>query len=380
MRARERRILPLLLPLLLLWGCAGREEAAPAPTEEPEESAKEIAEESVPMLTWGQYSTPADAQELQLAGEDISLRELRSLLEQMTAAPALVELGEQSYDAGELAPLCADYPLTRFVCAVELFGQSFASESAELDLSEVPMTDTKELEAALCCFPALEKVLMLHCGLDNDTMDALNARHEGVNFVWMVCAYHWLIRTDITAFIRFNQTVPCPGGSGGPGELRYCTELVALDLGHIAPQDTSFLLNMKKLRYLILADGAISDLSYIGQLPELEYFEAFKTPISDLSPLLNCKKLKYLNICRCDQLTEDSIDVLCRMPQLERLWFYCHYLDNSYEDVLLEALPSCEIYYHNYRSGLEGSTEHGWREHESYFAMRDALGMPYMAG
>ena len=124
MRARERRILPLLLPLLLLWGCAGREEAAPAPTEEPEESAKEIAEEiaeeSVPVLTWGQYSTPADAQELQLAGEDISLHELRSLLEQMTAAPALVELGEQSYDAGELAPLCADYPLTRFVCAVEL--------------------------------------------------------------------------------------------------------------------------------------------------------------------------------------------------------------------------------------------------------------------
>ncbi len=377
MRARERRILPLLLPLLLLWGCAGRVEAAPAPTEEPEESAKETAEESVPVLTWGQYSTPADAQELQLAGEDISLRELRSLLEQMTAAPALVELGEQSYDAGELAPLCADYPLTRFVCAVELFGQSFPSGSAELDLSEVPMTDTKELEAALCCFPALEKVLMLHCGLDNDTMDALNARHEGVSFVWMVPVMRTAIRSDRTYFTNHNPDEYTK--SYAPiANLRYCHELIAVDLGHfhITDEDFKFVSGTPKLQFLIIAISNVHSIELLRGCPELRYLEAFWAPIDDLTPLLDCPKLTDLNLSNMNRLDTEDLEVLGQMKQLEHLWLAGTLFTPEQMEPLRAALPDTEILQ---RYGTKsGATDDGWREHPIYFEMRDAFHMFYL--
>lgn len=108
--------------------------------------------------------------------------------------------------------------------------------------------------------------------------------------------------------------------------------------------------------------------------------ELFGTPINDLSPLLSCKRLAYLNICRCDCLDENAIEVLCQMKSLKALWFYGHYLSDDYLEVLQQALPDCHIEYKNYTGGVPGATALGWRTMDAYYEMRDVFHSPYMAG
>lgn len=100
----------------------------------------------------------------------------------------------------------------------------------------------------------------------------------------------------------------------------------------------------------------------------------FLNPVRDLSPLLNCPKLTDLNICYMFALPPECSDILKEMTQLERLWFYGQRLGRERLDELMEALPDCDI---QYIWGPE-STGGGWRQHEHYYAMRDALHMHYM--
>ena len=54
---------------------------------------------------------------------------------------------------------------------------------------------------------------------------------------------------------------------------------------------------MTKMKYLILVQGKFSDISPIGNMPDLYYLELFNNNrIIDLTPLLNCKNLKQLNL------------------------------------------------------------------------------------
>ena len=131
---------------------------------------------------------------------------------------------------------------------------------------------------------------------------------------------------------------------------------------------------MPHLQYLIIAECHVDDITVVGTLQELTYLEMFLNPCPDLSPLLNCPALTDLNISYDGSLTPDCVDVLKQMTQLERLWFYGQRAGERLDE-LLSSLPDCHI---EYAWGPE-STDGGWRQHEHYFAMRDALHMYYMA-
>ena len=93
----------------------------------------------------------------------------------------------------------------------------------------------------------------------------------------------------------------------------------------------------------------------------------------DISPLLNCKKLKHLNICYC---TGFDLAPLAEMKQLERLWYAG--LGPQRGAFLVEALPDTECYFPY--TDPDGSTGGGWRETETYFQMRDVFAMYYQPG
>lgn len=370
-----KKLLPLLLSLLLLCAC-GKAQASPIPESTPMPTAAPTPT-SVPVLSFGSSSFPADAPVLELAEEDVGMEELAALLSEMVRAPEAVELGEQCYAADELASLCRLYPDTVFRCSVELLGSVFPSDSTEIDLSERKLDSVEELEASLCCFPRLEKVLMLHCGLDNETMDALNLRHEGVSFVWMVPVMRVAIRSDRTYFTNHNPDEYTP--TYAPiSNLRYCHELIAVDLGHfhISDADFQFVAGTPKLQYLIIAISNVHDISLLRSCPELKYLEAFWAPIDDFTPLLDCPKLTDLNICNMSQLDEEDLEVFAQMKQLEHLWMAGTLFTPEQIQPLRDALPNTEILQ---RYGTKsGATDDGWREHPIYFEMRDAFHMFYL--
>ena len=89
--------------------------------------------------------------------------------------------------------------------------------------------------------------------------------------------------------------------------LKYFTKLKYLDLGHNeAITDLSFVRYMPDLEVLIIAMNPLGDLTPLADCEKLEYLELFYSNTDDLSPLANVKSLKHLNVGHCYKLTDIS--------------------------------------------------------------------------
>ena len=203
---------------------------------------------------------------------------------------------------------------------------------------------------------------MIDCGLDNATMAGICDAHPEIRFIWEIDLGYWgKLRTDATAFsTRSNKTpiqvqnkLKSAKETDRVQYIRYCTDLVALDLGHQSLTDISFVRPLKKLRVLILADNYVSDISVLAELSELEYLELFMNRVSDLSPLANLPKLRDLNI-RANKVSD--FRPLCSIKTLERVWYAANDYKSSDHKMLEEALPNCIL---NHTS--KDATSEGWR-------------------
>ena len=327
---------------------------------------------------WGQ-TLPGDSESLRFEGGAAGSYE--ELLAALQRFPKLKKLDLRDSDAApsqlaKLLPLCEEVEMEY---VIRLYGRIFTADMEEIDLSGIEIEDTSELEAAVGLMKNLKKVVMCDCGLSNEEMAALNDRYENVRFVWTVYFSVYALRTDTTYFCASDlpqYAYLAPELNDAQIEpIKYCTDLIALDLGHMHFTDLSFLYNMPHLKYLILVEGWFHDITPIGSLEDLEYLEIFKNKINDISPLLNCKKLKHLNMCYTYGFDPEP---LREMKSLERLWYVGTMLKEPLRSQLPEELPNCTCYfpYDDY----QGSTGGGWRENEAYYEMRDVFGMYYQPG
>lgn len=275
---------------------------------------------------------------------------------------------EGSGSSPELHALADAYPHIRFHYSFELLGVSVHTDQTFVDLSGIKMEDTQALEAALPYFHQLTQVDMVDCGIANEDMAALNDRHQQTLFVWTVTIAEEVFRTDIKAFYPRGKWLYVTDDT--IKNLKYCTELVALDLGHYEVTDCSFLYNMPHLQYLVLADCKISDLTPIGSLKELRFLELFMTKGRDYWSLVNCTSLEDLNLCYAGY---GDITPLLQMPWLRRVWIIGNYTSEEEKQLLATYLPNTVIFYDGY-----SSTGNGWRYGDNYYRMRNALGAYYM--
>ena len=313
----------------------------------------------------GREDLPADAPEAirAAAGEFFDLR--------------LVDLTGCGFDSQTLYELdTALGDLTAVQWSFPLYGVEVCSTDTEIDLSEHKVKDKgAAVEAALPWFSRLEKVVMCNCGVGNEDMAALNDRHEDVRFVWMVDIEWAAIRTDDIFFTPYAASgVTQTHRLTGLRNLKYCPDLVALDIGHCHTQDLSYLAVMPHLKYLILAENYVTDITLVGGLKELKWLEMFQCVTRDLSPLLNCTALEDLNICYIVTNRDNLYETLRQMKWLKRLWCSGAGLTKDQLASLREELPDTEIWC---RNGDE-STGSTWRYSESYYEMRDAFHMYYM--
>ena len=330
-------------------------------------------------LSYGGIEFRSDERELDFSAEKLSAAQLAEILPLSKAET--VELGRRAPTLEEAEALHESCPDVFFRYDTKLCGQKLSTDVTEIDLSGTEPGELSELERELVRFPKLQRLDLTDCGYEDEALDALNRRHENVKVVWSVQVYDYGMPTDQDYFIQFNAVKKYRYSNRSCINLRYCTDLIAADLGHlfVTQDDIEFLRYTPHIRYLVAIDGLYTDISPFGTLEELEYLEMFSSQAEDLTPLLNCKKLQHLNISRCHRLDESCIDVLCQMKQLKRLWFIGNYLSSEYEEVLKEALPDTEIHFHPYENGFAPySMDFDWRKDESYYAMRDALHMYYM--
>lgn len=282
-----------------------------------------------------------------------------------------ISLGTAVYPADLIAALRAAYHGATVHCHLSFYGVEVDSLAEEMDFSGIPITDTSAIGDAVNAMPALKTIVMSDCGIPDAEMDALNKQYETVRIVWTVYIKGYECRTDADNFCIsritshygdiFNEHV---------APLRYCTDMVTLDLGHMYFDDISFVANMPHLRYFIMGDTLVTDLSPLENCQELYYLEMFLTPVKDLSPLEHIPSLRHLNV---GYVRPDDYSPICRMTWLDRLWWIGHNLPQDARNEISASLPNTRICFFDGESSVPSS----WRNDDSYREMRDNLGMWY---
>lgn len=323
---------------------------------------------------------PSDTAELSFAGRTFSEADVAELSEKLASLPKLtrVDLTDTGVTVERMTPICEKYPAVDFAFTFELYGVPISTEDTLLDFTGIEMESTETVESIFPVMHHLEKVDMTDTGFDDETLDAMDRRWENIRVVWTmhIDAQHYDVRTDATGFIASFDFY----GILTPESLhrfKYCHDMLCADFGHrITFQDMSALSEMPQLQYLLLADCWSQDITPVGTLENLVYFEMVLGLAKDLTPLLNCKNLLDLNVCFCYYTDpETNLAVFKQMTQLERLWISYWMIPEGTEQELREALPNTEIVLVREKND---ATAFGWRFHERYYKMRDLLGVFYM--
>lgn len=248
---------------------------------------------------------------------------------------------------------------------LEAFQASIDKEATVIDLGELVVQDIPAFSDWLAGFPGLKRCDMFNTPIKAAEMDALQERFPEVRFGWTIRIAEHTLRTDQTAFSTLHNNRKPQHSSQDFAVLKHCHDLVALDLGHNAIDDLSFINDLPQLKVLILAANKIEDISPLANQKALEYVELFKNRIRDISAFKDHKHLLDLNLC-FNYIK--NYEPLLGLNSLERLWLYS---SNSYNDTnkiprelqrqIKNALPDTKVDFTSY------STLGGWREHPRYF-------------
>ena len=285
-----------------------------------------------------------------------------------------------------LAALEEALPGVAVTWEVRVGEEVFSQDTTEIDLTQVVVEDLAELEARLACLPELERVTLGLCGIDNPQWGTSKTKNLSVNEIENedLAAYRdrvrdnykvvWTVRLGPDIALRTDADNFMPGHFGVGRlfndyayNLRYCEDMICLDVGHMTLTDVSFLEFMPHLKYLILAHTEVQYIEPIRHCKELVFLELDWSCIRDYSPLVDCTALEDLNIGNtfCD------ITPVLEMTWLKNLWMIMG--DGGDAWLASQALPDTHVV----ASGT-ATVASGWRRLPNYYAMRDALGMYYM--
>ena len=261
--------------------------------------------------------------------------------------------------------ICVLLPLPAGAELLSYRGFTADRDAEVIDLGDVTIKSAEVFIEYLRQFPHLKQAALYATPLSPESIDALTEAFPQVKFGMTMRIGDHLVRTDATAFSTLHGNSSRHHDEDDFRYLKYCTNLLALDIGHNSVRDVSFLYDLPDLKVLILACNEITDITPVGSLHQLEYLELFKNDVRDLSCLEACTKLIDLNVCfnHIEDLTP-----IAKLPRLQRLWVFN---SNNWSDkdpvdgqqlaLLKQSLPQCQIDSTSY------STLGGWRDHRRYY-------------
>ncbi len=251
----------------------------------------------------------------------------------------------------------------------------------ELDISNMEVTDVNAMKDYMLMLPKLTNLTMCDCGLTNEEMEILRDALPETKVVWMLHMQDYSMRTDVIAYSTLVMWTPVPNPitSEDAEQFKYCTELRALDLGHQAISDLSWLQYLPELRLLILADNQVTDLTYVGTLKELRYAEFFGNyGITTWEPLRNCTKMEELNIGFVAQPKDFSF--LEAMPNMKHFWaigcVYTAEQDTQIRSLIPEGCDYCCVA--KKPEDAQQPTGSGWRETIAFWRQFDMFRGNYL--
>ncbi|MBN1776821.1 MAG: hypothetical protein JW811_01755 [Clostridiales bacterium] len=301
-------------------------------------------------------------------------REIESLAEKLNAVETLetcdlsaVTLSMKAKE--DLVKLC---PQIEFRFTLPVYNREIDSLSETFDIdslkcaTKIKLADYKQI---LRLMPRVKRVVMYNAQFSIATMENLTAEFPDVSFEWTLRFDGIEVKNTATAFSTLKgRQEPRYTAKQLEPLVKYCPDLLALDVGHNNVHDLSFLSAWPDLRWLIVIDSEIpvTDISPLAKLMDLEYVELFMQNITDISPLAGHTKLLDLNLCHND-ITDLSPLYSC--VNLERLYISVNpHLTQEELAELQAVLPGLRIETSDWQS-----TGAGWREHPRYFIMYEGF-------
>lgn len=306
----------------------------------------------------------SDTEALAFTGE----QDPEALSAYLCCFPALaeVDLSETTLSDEQMNAIADRFSTVAFRRTVLLNGTPLDSFTEELDLSGAKIDSYEAFSDAVGRFPKLRKLALHDCSLTNEQLAALRDRYPDAGVVWTVRFGRWSVATDAIAFSTKQSSYSTDRLRSKDAQvLRYCRDLIALDLGHNNLSDLEWITELQNLQVLILADDRnLKDITPIGTLSKLKYLELFMNVyITDITPLANLSELLDVNLVYTG-ITDVSPLLSCK--KLERIWLgeaVAAQIGKEGVAALQNAFPNAE-----YDLISAGSTKLGWREHPRYFA------------
>lgn len=308
---------------------------------------------------WG-MEIDVQSTELDVRGLPYTVEELLTLSERMECVTAL-ELGEIEMTADELLRIRAAYPHAEIRYTVELFGQSYAPDTKELDLSAVEPSDALENLSQMQLLPELQHLQLIteagECSWgmeDIPVMDEIRSAMPHVRFSVQFDLFGKTVSSEDTRIEYYLVEIGNEGAETIRAVLPYLTacEYLLLDgcgidyevldamrsefpqtkivwriwLGnpdYNSPRSMrtrSFLTDTHRIRTTAVDDfnchllkycvetkyvdfghnHGISDFFFLSYMPDLEVAILALTKCNDLTPLASCTELEYLEVYRSD--------------------------------------------------------------------------------
>ena len=267
---------------------------------------------------------------------------------------------------------------------VEIGGAIIDDTAEEVDLSTTPVEDLAELEHRMAYLPEAKRLILGLCGIDasswgdggrqdlavcqleNEALAVFRDRvREQYKVIWTVrLGPEITLRTDAQSFSPAQFDVERLYNDHA-GNLRYCEDMVCLDVGNTRVSDIRFVEGMPRLKYLVLTGTEVQYLDPLGSCPELVLLELDNSCIRDYSPLMQCTSLEDLNIGKryCDLA-----------PVLEMTWLKNLFLvleKGESAAPVLRALPDTRV-----TAGGNAAVRTGWQALEHYSEMCGFLENP----
>lgn len=193
----------------------------------------------------------------------------------------------------DVKTLIAAAPGISFHYAFQFAGQTLSTDTESVHIKNKTLNED-ELRLALDLMPGCKRIVLENCGLSNDCLAKIrdDYRHQ-TKVVWRVWFGGGTTLTDVEVIRSTYDLI-----NENCGNLIYCEDVRFMDIGHNEALSTvSFVAGMPNLEVIIISGAPIRDLSPFANCKNLRVLEAaFCGLIEDISPLASCEKLEMLNI------------------------------------------------------------------------------------
>lgn len=205
------------------------------------------------------------------------------ILNNLTYVELMNAGGQSKLSLADVAKLQDSAPHATFHYTFTLFGKTLSTtdETVEYKKHSIGNEGEAQLREALAVMDSCKRFLLEDCGIDNEVLAQLREDFRGqTKVVWRIWFGKYTALTDqetIRAVYNvFDNTCH---------DLRYCEDVKYMDIGH---------------------NDTLTDLSFIGYMPNIEVLIASGCAATELPGFENCKKLTWLELANCYKLKDIS--------------------------------------------------------------------------